>query len=72
MTDMPLVTARLTRQLGKGAEELAAQRREARPRWGRIGSAWDIAHAFVFPASDEAGYITTTKLVMDGRMTASG
>ena len=70
MMDTPLVTARLTRQLGKSAEELAAQRAKLVPM-GHMGSAWDVAHAVVFLASDEAGYITATKLVVDGGVTAS-
>jgi len=70
MMDTPLVTARLTKQLGKSAEELAAQRAKLVPM-GRMGSAWDVANAVVFLASDEAGYITATKIVVDGGVTAS-
>jgi len=66
----PLVTHRLTKQLGKTAEELVASRSALIPM-GRMGDAWDAANAIVFLASDEAGYITATQLVVDGGVTAA-
>jgi NAD(P)-dependent dehydrogenase (short-subunit alcohol dehydrogenase family) len=36
---------------------------------GRSGSAWDVAHAAVFLASDEAAFITGVELVVDGGLT---
>lgn len=67
----PLVEHRLVRQLGAGdAEKLIAQRHAAVPM-GHMGDAWDVAHAAVFLASDEARYITATDLVVDGGMTAA-
>lgn len=38
---------------------------------GRMGTAWDVANAVVFLASDEAGYITATTIIVDGGVTAS-
>lgn len=71
MMDTPLVASRLTRQLGVAdAGELAAKRNALVPM-GRMGTAWDVANAVVFLASDEAGYITATQLVVDGGVTAS-
>lgn len=46
--------------------------REARSRqvpMGRMGSAWDVAHACAFLASDAAAYITGTELLVDGGLT---
>jgi NAD(P)-dependent dehydrogenase (short-subunit alcohol dehydrogenase family) len=40
------------------------------PPIGRIGQAADVAAAAVFYASDEAGFITGTTLLVDGGMTA--
>ncbi len=67
----PLVEHRLVKQLGAAdAENLIASRHAAVPM-GRMGDAWDVAHAVLFLASDEAGYITATQLVVDGGMTAA-
>jgi NAD(P)-dependent dehydrogenase (short-subunit alcohol dehydrogenase family) len=67
----PLVEHRLTQQLGKGdAATLIAERHASVPV-GRMGDAWDVAHAVLFLASDEASYITATELVVDGGMTAA-
>lgn len=67
----PLVEHRLVKQLGSGeAEKLIASRHAAVPM-GRMGDAWDVANAVLFLASDEAGYITATQLVVDGGMTAA-
>lgn len=67
----PLVENRLVKQLGVGdAAELIARRHAAVPM-GRMGDAWDVAHAVLFLVSDEAAYITATQLVVDGGMTAA-
>ncbi|MGV9797607.1 SDR family NAD(P)-dependent oxidoreductase [Mycobacterium sp. NPDC003449] len=50
---------------GADAETLRA-RREATIPLGRFGSPFDVATAAAFLASDEAGYITGTELVVDG------
>lgn len=36
------------------------------PLGGVMGSAWDVAHAALFIASDEAGFITGALLPVDG------
>ncbi len=65
----PLVEHRLVRQSGTNAPEALIAGRNARPPLGRMGSGWDVAHAVLFLASDEAGYITGTELVVDGGLT---
>ena len=67
----PLVEQRLMKQLGpEAAADLVAKRHAAVPI-GRMGDAWDSAHAVLFLASDEARYITATQLVVDGGLTAA-
>ena len=36
---------------------------------GHMGDAWDVAHAALFLASDEAKYITGVELIVDGGLT---
>lgn len=52
------------------ADEEAARRgreaRNARCPMGRQGSAWDVANAALFLASDESSYVTGLELVVDG------
>ncbi len=67
----PLVENRLAAQLGAAdAASLIATRHASVPM-GRMGDAWDVAHAVAFLASDEARYITATEIVVDGGMTAA-
>ena len=40
--------------------------RDAACPMGRMGTAWDVAHAALFLASDEARYITGVSLPVDG------
>jgi len=39
--------------------------------WGRMGVPMDIAKGIVFLASDDAGYMNGSGLVVDGGMTAT-
>ena len=50
---------------GNDAAALIA-RRNARCRWAAWATRWDVAHAVLFLASDEAGYITGTEIIVDG------
>jgi NAD(P)-dependent dehydrogenase (short-subunit alcohol dehydrogenase family) len=65
----PLVEHRLVRQSGGNDAAALISRRNARPPLGRMGTGWDVAHAVLFLASDEAGYVTGTELVVDGGLT---
>jgi NAD(P)-dependent dehydrogenase (short-subunit alcohol dehydrogenase family) len=67
----PLVEHRLVRQLGAMDAQSLIARRNASVPIGRMGDAWDVAHAVLFLASDEARYITATEIIVDGGMTAA-
>ncbi len=53
-----------------GADDRAESGDWPLPPIGRVGEARDVAAAAVFFASDEAGFITGTSLLVDGGMTA--
>ena len=53
------------RTWGKRAQVIAAARR-ARAAGRRMGTAWDVANAALFLASDEASFITGVALPVDG------
>jgi NAD(P)-dependent dehydrogenase (short-subunit alcohol dehydrogenase family) len=44
---------------------MVAKREAARPM-GRMGTAWDVANAALYLASDEAAYVTGVCLPVDG------
>jgi NAD(P)-dependent dehydrogenase (short-subunit alcohol dehydrogenase family) len=46
--------------------------RNAASPMGHMGAAWDVAHAALFLASDEAKYITGVCLPVDGGKSCTG
>jgi NAD(P)-dependent dehydrogenase (short-subunit alcohol dehydrogenase family) len=67
----PLVEQRLVRQLGADDAAALIAQRHAQVPMGRMGDAWDAAHAVLFLVSDEARYITGTEIVVDGGISAA-
>jgi len=51
---------------GRSREDILAERRSLIPLHGHVPTGWDVAHAAVFLASDEAGFITGASLPVDG------
>lgn len=47
-------------------EQVVAERDKRVPLGNKMGTAWDVAHAAVFLASDRAGFITGVSLPVDG------
>ena len=64
MMHTPLIYKQITGQY-KSDAEMVAQRDAACPM-GRMGTAWDVANAALFLASDEAAYVTGVCLPVDG------
>ncbi|MFZ2050056.1 MAG: SDR family oxidoreductase [Solirubrobacteraceae bacterium] len=54
-----------------GAQDVEAmwRARDAQVPMGHMGDAWDVAHAALFLASDEARYVTGVALAVDGGVT---
>lgn len=65
LIDTPMAIERRARETGVPREQIRAQRDKLVPM-GYMGSAWDIANAAVFLASDESKYITGVLLPVDG------
>jgi NAD(P)-dependent dehydrogenase (short-subunit alcohol dehydrogenase family) len=64
LIDTPLIYKQISGQYAS-VDEMVAARNAAVPV-GRMGTAWDIANAAVFLASDEAQFITGVCLPVDG------
>jgi NAD(P)-dependent dehydrogenase (short-subunit alcohol dehydrogenase family) len=69
LIDTPMAAGSLRGAYGDDEEELRRIRNDQVPM-GRMGEAWDVAHAALFLASDDAKYVTGTQLVVDGGLTA--
>jgi len=67
----PLVETRLARTVGGNDLQKLIDARNAAVPMGRMGDAWDVAHAILFLASDEAKFITGTEIVVDGGSTVT-
>jgi len=70
LLDTPMVREPLKNHYADGDVDAMIAKRDALCPTGKMGDAWDIAHAATFLASDEAKYITGTDLVVDGGITA--
>ena len=67
--DTPLIYKQISSQYGS-VEEMREARNRAVPT-GRMGTAWDIANAAVFLASDDASFINGVCLPVDGGQSCS-
>ena len=66
LMDTSMAVDTRAREFGKPREEVAAERDAKVPLRHRMGTAWDVAHAALFLASDEANFITGVALPVDG------
>jgi NAD(P)-dependent dehydrogenase (short-subunit alcohol dehydrogenase family) len=69
LMNTPMIVEPLTKVYG-GEFDKMVELRDAQCPMGHMGDGWDVAHAALFLASDEAKYITATELVVDGGLTA--
>ena len=66
LMDTPMAIDTRARASGKTRAQVAAERDAKVPLRGRMGTAWDVANAALFLASDEANFITGVALPVDG------
>lgn len=71
LMDTPMVAHALTGAYSEGDVQEMKKIRDAQCPMGHMGDAWDVAHAALFLASDEAKYVTAAELVVDGGVSAS-
>ena len=66
LMDTPMAVDTRARVSGKSRAEVAAARDARVPLRHKMGTAWDVANAALFLASDEANFITGVALPVDG------
>jgi NAD(P)-dependent dehydrogenase (short-subunit alcohol dehydrogenase family) len=69
LMNTPMVHKGLAGAYASGDVEKMVAIRDAQCPTGKMGDAWDVAHAALFLASDEAKYITGVSLPVDGGIT---
>ncbi len=68
LIDTPMAVAGIAGASGRSQAEVRAERDARVPLGGKMGTAWDTAHAALFLASDDAKFITGAILPVDGGM----
>ncbi|OZI39953.1 3-oxoacyl-ACP reductase [Bordetella genomosp. 5] len=66
LIDTPMAVDTRAQTFGRSRADVVAERDARVPLRARMGTAWDVANAAVFLASDEAGFITGVELPVDG------
>ena len=68
LIDTPRVSANVAHMFSESLDEAKAARARQVPMQ-RMGTAWEVANACAFLASDAASYVTGTEIVVDGGIT---
>jgi NAD(P)-dependent dehydrogenase (short-subunit alcohol dehydrogenase family) len=68
LMDTPMAVAGIAGATGRSQAEVRAERDARVPLGGKMGTAWDTAHAVLFLASDDAKFISGAILPVDGGM----
>ena len=66
LMDTPMAVDTRAAAWGRPREDIAAERDARVPLGNKMGTGWDVAHAALFLASNEAGFITGAALPVDG------
>ena len=66
LIDTPMAVDTRARVSGRTRAQVAAERDARVPLRRKMGTAWDVANAALFLASDEANFITGVALLVDG------
>jgi NAD(P)-dependent dehydrogenase (short-subunit alcohol dehydrogenase family) len=66
LMDTPMAVDTRARVSGKSRAQVAVERDARVPLRRKMGTAWDVANAALFLASDEANFITGVALLVDG------
>ena len=66
LMNTPMAVDTRAHATGERRETIAAERDRKVPLRGKMGTAWDVANAALFLASDEANFITGVALPVDG------
>jgi NAD(P)-dependent dehydrogenase (short-subunit alcohol dehydrogenase family) len=70
LMNTPMAVEGIARARGISKEDLVRARDAQVPLGGKMGTAWDVAYAALFLASDEARFITGVALAVDGGQSA--
>jgi len=70
LMDTPMAVSGIATAVGASTDAVREARNARVPLRGKMGTAWDTAHAALFLASDEANFITGVLLPVDGGMSA--
>jgi NAD(P)-dependent dehydrogenase (short-subunit alcohol dehydrogenase family) len=66
LMETPMAVENRVKAWGKSREQVVAERNAQVPLRHRMGTAWDVANAALFLASDEANFVTGVALPVDG------
>jgi NAD(P)-dependent dehydrogenase (short-subunit alcohol dehydrogenase family) len=70
LINTPMAIEGLSKAFGIPKDKLIADRNASVPLGHEMGTAWDVANAALFLASDEARFITGVVLPVDGGQSA--
>lgn len=66
LMDTPMAVDTRVRVLGQSREQIEASRNKRVPLRNKMGTAWDVAYAALYLASDESAFVTGISLRVDG------